>query len=49
MDENIKEDVVLRTPSNIPAEELQVINAPIPIKETLFISTTPYHILILQP
>ena len=38
MDENIKEDVVLRTPSNIPAEELQVINEPIPIKETEYAS-----------
>lgn len=34
MNEDIKEDVVLKTPSNIPAEELQVINEPIPIKET---------------
>jgi hypothetical protein len=34
MDSEVKEDVVLTSPSNLPAEELQIIEEPVPIKET---------------
>ena len=38
MDSDIKEDIVLNSVDNLPAEELQVINNPIPIKETEYAS-----------
>ena len=38
MDSDIKEDIVLNSADNLPAEELQVINNPIPIKETEYAS-----------
>ena len=38
MDNNIKQDIVLNSADPLPAQELQVINEPIPIKETEYAS-----------